>query len=84
MMPLSLMAQSYTVYSVIGSAKVQNGKQMVPLKPRKMVTAQTKIQIGEESAVTIIDEQNAKLYSFTLKGIMERMQILDSVSDKGG
>ena len=69
MMPLSLMAQSYTVYSVIGSAKVQNGKQMVPLKPRKMVTAQTKIQIGEESAVTIIDEQNAKLYSFTLKGM---------------
>lgn len=67
--PLVATAQSYVVYSVVGSAKMQNGKQMVPLRPRKMVTTQTKIQIEEESAVTIIDEKNSKMYLFTTKGV---------------
>ena len=67
-MPLSLAAQSYTVYSVVGTARWHNGKTMVPLKARKVVSAQTKLQLGEESAVTVIDEKNAKMYSFTSPG----------------
>lgn len=68
LMPLSLAAQSYTVYSVVGTARWHNGKTMVPLKARKVVSAQTKLQLGEESAVTVIDEKNAKMYSFTSPG----------------
>ena len=59
LMPLSLAAQSYTVYSVVGTARWYNGKSMVPLKARKVLVAQNKIQIGAESAVTVIDEKNA-------------------------
>lgn len=68
LMPLSLVAQSYTVYSVVGTARWYNGKTMVPLKARKVVSDQTKLQLGEESAVTVIDEKNAKMYSFTKPG----------------
>ena len=64
LLPLSLAAQSYTVYSVVGTARYQNGKTMVPLKARKVLSAQTKLQLGSESAVTVIDEKNAKMYSF--------------------
>ena len=68
LLPLSLAAQSYTVYSVVGTARYQNGKTMVPLKARKVLSAQTKLQLGSESAVTVIDEKNAKMYSFTSVG----------------
>ena len=68
LIPLTLVAQSYTVYSVVGTARWHNGKTMVPLKPRKVVSAQTKLQLGEESAVTVIDEKNSKMYSFTSAG----------------
>lgn len=66
--PLLLAAQSYTVYSVVGSVRWHNGKTMVPLKARKVISAQTKLQIGAESAITVIDEKNAKMYSFTSSG----------------
>ena len=75
-MPLLLTAQSYVVYSVIGSVQMQNGKAMVPLRPRKMVTAQTKIQIGNESSVTILDEKNSKMYMFTSKGLNSIGQLI--------
>ena len=69
LMPLSASAQSYTVYSVVGSARWHNGKTMVPLKARKVVSDQTTLQLGDESAVTVIDEKNAKMYSFTSPGV---------------
>ena len=68
LLPLSAVAQSYTVYSVVGTARWHNGKTMVPLKARKVLSAQNRVQIGEESAVTVIDEKNAKMYSFTSPG----------------
>ena len=68
LMPLTLVAQSYTVYSVVGTARWNNGKTKVPLKARKVLSDNTKLQIGEESAVTVIDEKNAKMYSFTSAG----------------
>jgi hypothetical protein len=67
-LPLSMTAQSYTVYSVVGTVRWHNGKAMVPLKPRNMLTPQTSLQLGTESAVTVIDEKNAKMYSFTSPG----------------
>ena len=68
LLPLSAVAQSYTVYSVVGTVRWHNGKTMVPLKARKVLSAQNRVQIGEESAVTVIDEKNAKMYSFTSPG----------------
>lgn len=67
-LPLTLVAQSYTVYSVVGTARWYNGKNMAPLKARKIISPQTTLQVGEESAVTVIDEKNAKMYSFTSPG----------------
>ena len=42
---------------------------MVPLKARKVVSDKTTLQLGDESAVTVIDEKNAKMYSFTSPGV---------------
>ena len=76
LMPLTAFAQSYTVYSVVGTARYHNGKALVPLKARKVVDARTKLQIGEESAVTVIDEKNAKMYSFTTVGTNSVSQLI--------
>ena len=82
LMPLSLIAQSYTVYSVVGSARWHNGKTMVPLKARKVLSAQNKVQIGEESAVTVIDEKNAKMYSFTSPGTNTVADLIKNLKGK--
>ena len=83
LMPLSLAAQSYTVYSVVGTARWYNGKAMVPLKARKVLAAQNKIQIGAESAVTVIDEKNAKLFSFTAPGTHTVADLIKSLKGNG-
>ena len=83
LMPLSLAAQSYTVYSVVGTARWYNGKSMVPLKARKVLAAQNKIQIGAESAVTVIDEKNAKMFSFTAPGTHTVADLIKSLKGTG-
>lgn len=83
LMPLSLAAQSYTVYSVVGTARWYNGKSMVPLKARKVLAAQNKIQIGAESAVTVIDEKNAKMFSFTTPGTHTVADLIKSLKGNG-
>ena len=83
LMPLSLAAQSYTVYSVVGTARWYNGKSMVPLKARKVLAAQNKIQIGAESAVTVIDEKNAKMFSFTAPSTHTVADLIKSLKGNG-
>ena len=82
LMPLTLVAQSYTVYSVVGTARWHNGKTMVPLKARKVLSDNTKLQIGEESAVTVIDEKNAKMYSFTSPGTNTVADLIKNLKGK--
>lgn len=65
---VALYAQSYTVYSVTGDAKLQKGKQMVALTPRMELEAQSSILIERESAVIVLDQHNNKMYSFTSTG----------------
>ena len=77
-LPLCVVAQTYTVYSIVGTVKYQNGKSMLQLTPRKAVTTQTKVQIEPESAVTMIDEQHAKMYSFATPGIHTIGQLVES------
>lgn len=65
---LSVSAQQYTVYSIVGDMFIRENGRDVPLKPRKTISASTVLKIGKESAVTVLDERNSKLYSFTEAG----------------
>lgn len=65
---LAVSAQQYTVYSVVGTAMVREKDRDVPLKPRKAITTGTVLRIDKESAVTVLDERNSKMYSFTEAG----------------
>lgn len=73
----SLRAQNYTVYSVIGSAKIVNGKNATALQPRKLVTEDARLLIEPESAVTLLDEKNNKMYSFAAEGTHTVGQLID-------
>ena len=64
----TVSAQSYTVYSVTGTAKLAKGKQLIALSPRTELDAQSSIYIERESAVTVLDQHNNKMYSFTSAG----------------
>ena len=73
----SLSAQTYTVYSVIGSAKIVNGKNATALQARKSLTANSRLLIEPESAVTLLDEKNNKMYSFSAEGSHTVKQLID-------
>lgn len=64
----TISAADYLVYSVVGTAKIQEGSKTVALNARKTLTTASKLVIGKESAVTVIDEVNSKMYSFTTEG----------------
>lgn len=70
-------SQSYTVYSVIGTAKIIEGKSTSPLTARKLVTAQTRLLIAPESAVTVLDETNNKMFSFSSEGTYTVGQLIE-------
>lgn len=79
----ALHAQNYTVYSVIGGVKTIQGKSTTPLKPRKQVSAQTRLLIEPESAVTLLDEKNNKMYSLASKGTYTVKQLIAQSKDGG-
>lgn len=64
----TVKAADYLVYSVVGTAKIYEGTKTVSLNARKTLTANSKLIIGKESAVTVLDETNSKMYSFTAEG----------------
>ena len=61
-------AADYLVYSVVGTAKIYEGSKTVSLSARKTLSASSRLVIGKESAVTVLDEANSKMYSFTTEG----------------
>ena len=67
-LPLSVFADDYLVYSVVGSAKLSQGGKEVGLQPSQSLTSNSRLIIGDESAVTVLDETNSKMYSFTKVG----------------
>ena len=71
------LAQTYTVYTVIGSAKIVNNKNTSTLLPRKQITADTRLLIEPESAVTLLDEKNNKMYSFSSEGSHTVRQLIN-------
>lgn len=82
LLPLMIQAQTYTVYSVIGSAKIVTGKNAVLLQPRKQLSADTRLLIEQESAVTLLDEKSMKMYSFATEGSHTVRQLVNMT--KGG
>ena len=70
-------AQTYTVYSVTGNAKVVNGKNTSVLQPRKQLSVNTRLLIEPESAVTLLDEKSNKMYSFAADGSHTVKQLID-------
>lgn len=73
----AIRAQTYTVYSVTGSAKLVNGKNTSLLQPRKQLSANSRLLIEPESAVTLLDEKNYKMYSFSAEGSHTVKQLID-------
>ena len=61
-------AADYLVYSVIGDVKQQKANETVTLKARSTIQSATRLTIGKESVVTIIDERKSKIYSLTTTG----------------
>ena len=61
-------AADYLVYSVVGNVKVLSGNNITTLTSRTSLKAKARIIIGKESALTILDERNCKMYSFTEQG----------------
>lgn len=73
---LCARAQQYLVYSVVGEAHEMGGNGKQPLKPRRMVTAKTRLAIGAESAVTLLDEKNRRMCCLTDAGVSTVGQLL--------
>jgi len=63
-----VVAQTYTVYSVVGSAKIVKGKGTSPLTARQQINNATRLMIGPETAVTVLDEKNSRTYYFASEG----------------
>ena len=63
-----VVAQTYTVYSVVGSAKIVKGKGTSPLTARQQINSATRLMIGPETAVTVLDEKNSRTYYFASEG----------------
>lgn len=72
----SLKAQNFTVFSVIGTAKIVYGKNAIALQPRKLLNADSRLLIEPESAVTLLDEKNNKIYSFAMEGSFTVKQLI--------
>ena len=77
-----LRAQSYTVYSVIGSVNIVQGKTTIPLAPRTQLSAKSSLMIEQESAVTLLDEKQCRLYSFSIAGVHSVEQLVKMSKSK--
>lgn len=79
---LAINAQTYTVYSVIGDARIVEGKKSTPLPVRKQIDSKTRLYIGSESSVTVLDEKNNKLFSFSAEGTFSVGNLIARASNK--
>lgn len=78
----ALQAQTYTVYSVIGNARIVEGKKSTPLQARKQINSDTRLLIGTESAVTLLDEKDNKMYSLSTEGTYLVSQLINKYKNK--
>ena len=78
----ALHAQTYTVYSIVGNARIVDGKKTVPLTVRKQLNKDSRLYIGTESAVTLIDEKRSKLDSLSQEGSHTIEQLISKSQGK--
>lgn len=78
----AVVAQTYTVYSVVGSAKVVKGKGTAPLEARQQITAATRLLIESETAVTVLDEKNSKTYYFSSEGMHTVAELVEKTGSR--
>ena len=77
-----IQAQTYTVYSVIGNARIVEGKKSTPLTARKQINTKARLFIGAESSVTVLDEKNNKMFSFSAEGTSIVENLIEKASKK--
>lgn len=82
MFATDIQAQTYTVYSVIGNARIVDGKKSIPLSARKQINTKARLFIGAESSVTVLDERNNKMYSFSAEGTSTVGNLIEKASNK--
>ena len=82
MLATSIQAQTYTVYSVIGNARIVDGKKSTPLSARKQINTKARLFIGAESSVTVLDEKNNKLFSFSAEGTFTVGDLIEKARNK--
>lgn len=70
-------AQKYAVYSVAGKVALEQNGKFSQLQARKYLTKASRLNIADESAVTILDESKLKMYSFTRKGTSTVGELLE-------
>jgi len=80
-LPVTVLADDYVVYSVVGSAKLAQGGREVGISPSQSLNSNSKLIIGSESAVTVLDEKNSKMYSFTQEGTATVSQLIASARE---
>lgn len=78
----AINAQTYTVYAVIGNARIVNGKKSIPLTARKQIDMKSHLFIGAESSVTVLDEKSNKLFFFSSEGTFSIGQLIEKASHK--
>jgi len=78
----TIKAQTYTVYSVIGNARIVEGKKSIPLTARKQIDTKSRLYIGAESSVTILDEKNNKMFSFSAEGTSSVGNLIEKASNR--
>ena len=81
MLAQTLYASYYLVYSVIGDVKLLKSSKSVTLSARRVIHSDSRLVLGKESAVTVIDELNSKLYSFTTPGTHTVKSLLDQAKE---
>lgn len=79
---LAINAQTYTVYSVIGNARIIEGKTSVPVTARKQMNGNTLLYIAAESSITVLDEKNSKMYFFSSEGTSTVDKLIGNASNR--
>ncbi len=69
---------SYLVYSVTGEVYVMNKGRKVALSARKTLRSTDVVEIGEESALTLLDEVNSQMIYLTSKGKSQLKSFVNS------
>ena len=74
--------KEYVVYNVVGKAYLVDGKKKVDILANMRLTPSSLIQIEDESAVTVLDEKNCKMFSFSKKGTDTVSKLVNAAKNK--